>query len=470
MVAWRPVNAQTKQLLRRLPKVDALLRESDVAAIAAPRWAVAEAARRAIDRRRRQILAGEAERPDVTAAEVEAIARDLVRPSLRRVINATGVVLHTNLGRAPLPEAAADRVREIATGYSNLEYDVDGRSRGSRHAHLAGVLRDLTGAEDVAVVNNNAGAVLIALSALAAGREVVVSRGELVEIGGSFRIPDVMRLSGARLVEVGTTNKTHARDYTAAICDDTALLLKVHRSNFDVVGFTAEVELDELVAIGRAHGLPTMIDLGSGALITSADQRAIGLPGEPSVREALATGVDLATFSGDKLLGGPQAGVLAGRAAAISAVRAHPLMRALRPDKMTIAALEATASLYRDGALDQIPAIAMLRAGAEQLRARADAIVARVGEPPAWLAVAVRACDSAVGGGAMPRAALPSWAVALRPRDPDRPGCSAGAIDRKLRARPVPIVGRIADDEVWLDVRTVRDAEVASVADAIRSL
>jgi L-seryl-tRNA(Ser) seleniumtransferase len=467
----RALSTQRKQLLRRLPKVDAVLARPQVQALDAPRWAVVEAVRRAVDRRRRAIIAGESDSVEVTAEDVARVAGELVRPSLRRVINATGVVLHTNLGRAPLGREVMERVVEIATHYSNLEYDVDGRARGSRHGHLVGALLDLTGAEDACVVNNNAGAVMLALAALAAGREVVVSRGELIEIGGSFRIPDVMRMSGARLVEVGATNKTHRRDYEAAITGDTAMLLKVHRSNFQIVGFTVEVELVDMVELARERGVTSMIDLGSGSLLDAADLRAAGLPAEPSVRDTVASGVDLATFSGDKLLGGPQAGVIVGARDAVSAIRSHPMMRALRPDKLTMAGLEVTLSAYRDGrAREAVPTVAMLTAGSRELREKARRLSELAGEPAVWVELEVATCDSAVGGGAMPDAELASWGVALRSREPDRPGCTTGAIDRKLRAAPIPIIGRIVDDRLILDVRTIADDELDAVAEAIRAL
>jgi len=459
------VVAERNALLRQLPKIDDVLRRPDVQAVAAPRWALVEAVRREVDDRRRAILEGSSRAVEVTAEAVARRAAALAGSSLRRVINATGVVLHTNLGRAPLGDEVLARVAELARGYSNLELDVDRGSRGERHGHVARMVCELTGAEDAVAVNNNAGAVMLCLAAVAGGREVVVSRGELIEIGGSFRIPDVMKLSGARLVEVGTTNKTHARDYQAAITADTGLLLKVHRSNFAVVGFTAEVDLDELVALGRERGVPTMMDLGSGCLLEAAELVALGLPAEPGVRATVATGVDLVTFSGDKLLGGPQAGIIAGRRALVAAVKAHPLMRALRPDKLTIAAVEATLAIYRDRRHGDIPALAMLSAPADQLRARADDLVARIGAPPVGLRVAVVSCESAVGGGALPTATLPSWAVALTS---DRAG--ADAIDAGLRGAVPPVLARIADDQVLLDVRTVDPGELDAVAAAVAAL
>jgi L-seryl-tRNA(Ser) seleniumtransferase len=382
------------------------------------------------------------------------------------VINATGVVLHTNLGRAPLADAAREAIDAVAAGYSNLEYDLARGVRGSRHDHLREVLRDLTGAEDAAVVNNNAAATVLGLAALAAGREIIVSRGELIEIGGSFRLPEILALSRGVLVEVGTTNKTHRKDYEQAIGPATGLLLKVHRSNFAIVGFTTEVAVDELAALGRARGVATMVDLGSGALVDRETQRRWGLPDEPTVADAVAAGADLVTFSGDKLLGGPQAGIAVGTSAAIERCRKHPLMRALRPDKLTLAGLAATLALYRDGKRDAIPVPRMLGAPGDQLRAAAGALAAAIGDV-AGLTIAVEPCQSAVGGGAMPTAQLASWAVTLRGAQ----GRSADAIDAGLRGAPVPVVGRIEDGRVWLDVRTIGAAdEVALVAAAVRGL
>lgn len=455
-----------EQLLRKLPKIDELLRRDDIAAVAAPRWAVVEAARRQVDALRKAILAGTSEDVTVEASAVEGLARALSRPSLRRVVNATGVVLHTNLGRAPLADEVMARAAELAHGYSNLEYDIDAGRRGSRHGHIAELVCELVGAEDAVAVNNCAGAVMLGLAAMAHGREVIVSRGELIEIGGSFRIPDVMRLSGARLVEVGTTNKTHPRDYRAAITDDTALLLKVHRSNFAIVGFTVEVEATELVGIGAERGVKTMMDLGSGLLMAAEDLVAMGMPPEPSVRSAVESGLDLVLFSGDKLLGGPQAGILAGKADAVAACRKHPLMRALRPDKLTIAALEATLSLYRDGrARDAVPAVAMLSTPLEALRQRAADLVGRIGDVPEWLTVDLTPCESTVGGGTMPTARLPSWGVGLAGGDTVGPD----ALDARLRAGDVPVIGHIVDDTLVLDVRTMREDELDIVSRAVQA-
>jgi len=440
-----------------LPSVHALA--DDVGEVA-PRWAVVEAARRMIAAAREAITAGRD--GAINAEDVAVLAGQLARPHLRRVINATGVVLHTNLGRAPLSIEARGAIDAAAAGYTNLEYDLDKGERGSRHDHLRALLKTLTGAEDAIAVNNNAAATVLGLAALATNREIIVSRGELIEIGGSFRLPEILALSGGKLVEVGTTNKTHARDYEQAIGPATGLLLKVHRSNFAIVGFTSEVLPDELVAIGRARGIATMIDLGSGMLVDRETQRALGLPEEPTIAEAVASGADLVTFSGDKLLGGPQAGILIGKAAAVERARKHPLMRALRPDKLTLAALEATLAMYRDGQHTSIPTHAMLGRSVEQMRAMADAIVMSLcvdeQHAPGRQDVAIVACVSTVGGGAMPTAELPSVAITL----PER-------YEPRLRAHGTPVIGRVADGRVWLDLRTVADEELFELIAAVQS-
>jgi L-seryl-tRNA(Ser) seleniumtransferase len=461
--------------LARLPKIDAVLGRDEVRALDVPRFALVQAVRELVDELRRRILAGESPGPDLAARDIEQRARALARPSLRPVINATGVVIHTNLGRAPLSQAAIARVCEVAAGYGNLEYDLDAGSRGSRHGHVTTVLRALTGAEDAVVVNNNAAAVMLALAALATGREVVVSRGELVEVGGSFRIPDVMRMSGAELVEVGTTNKTRLSDYAQAVRERTGLLLKVHRSNFAIIGFTEEVDAAELAALGQRAGVPTMVDLGSGLLLEPAELQAMGLPAEPGPRAVIAAGIDLVCFSGDKLLGGPQAGIACGRASIVAKLRAHPLMRALRPDKLTLAALEATLAAYRDrrgpGAGD-VPAVAMLRETEASVRERAEAALARVHALVAAAdhgalraVVALAPCESTVGGGAMPTAKLPSWGLALVPV----PGAGVRATELALdlrRAEP-PVIARIVDDFLVLDLRTVLPQDTEGLLAAV---
>ena len=439
----------------RLPAVHAL---ADEVGEVAPRWAVIEAARRVIATARAVIAAGGEGSANVEAVAV--LAAELARPHLRRVINATGVVLHTNLGRAPLAGEARGAIDAAAAGYTNLEYDLDKGERGSRHDHLRELLRGLTGAEDAIVVNNNAAAMVLALAAMATNREIVVSRGELIEIGGSFPLPEILALSGGKLVEVGTTNKTHARDYENAIGPATGLLLKVHRANFAIVGFTSEVMPADVVAIGRARGIATLVDLGSGMMIDRETQRAWGLPEEPTIAETVASGADLVTFSGDKLLGGPQAGIVVGTAAAIERARKHPLMRALRPDKLTLAGLEATLALYRDGQEGSIPTLAMLSRSPEQVRRMAEAVVASLctdeEHAPSRGDVEVVPCMSTVGGGAMPTAEIPSFALRL----PER-------YEPVLRASAV--IGRVADGRVWLDLRTVSDEELFELIAAVQS-
>ena len=395
------------------------------------------AARAVLERAREEIRAG-ADPGDLRerlAAELAAARR----PALRRVLNATGVLVHTNLGRAPLPEAALERVRETA-GYSNLEYDLSSGSRGSRQDHLAPLLRRLTGAEAALAVNNNAAALLLALAALAEGREVVVSRGELIEIGDGFRIPDVLARSGARLVEVGTTNRTRAADYERAIGPGTALLLRVHQSNFRVVGFAEQPGAAELAAVARRHELPLVDDLGSGALVE--------IEGEPTPAAALAAGADLVCFSGDKLLGGPQAGIVAGRADLVERLRRHPLNRALRPDKLTLAALEGTLALYLDRP-EEVPVLRMLREPAEVVRARAERLAEAVGG-------AVEETVARVGGGALPLADLPSFGCAVEEE-----------LAAALRAHQPPVIAVVRDGRTLLDCRTLTDAEAAEVAAAV---
>ncbi len=446
----------SRALLAGLPAVHELVRAS-TAPDGPPGWAILDAARRTIAKHKAAILRGTAMPAPIDPLEVRTLAAELARASLRRIINATGVVLHTNLGRAPLADAAAEAIRDVARGYSNLEYDLGKGERGSRHDHLRDLLCTLTGAEDGIVVNNNAAATVLGLAALATDREIIVSRGELIEIGGSFRLPEILALSRGILVEVGTTNKTHAKDYARAITERTGLLLKVHRSNFAIVGFTAEVTVEELVTIGGR--IPTMVDLGSGALVSREQQRAWGLPDEPTVREVVASGADLVTFSGDKLLGGPQAGILVGKHAAVERARTHPLMRALRPDKLAIAGLAATLALYRDAAFDQIPTLAMLGRPAAAVREDARRLADGLGTL-AGVTVAVEPCTSTVGGGAMPTAAIPSFAVTL--------AGDVSAIEAALRR--ANIVARVAADRVWLDVRTVAPDEHGAIIDALVGL
>ena len=398
-----------------------------------------------------------AERIEAGAAERLGAA---LAPSLTAVINATGVIVHTNLGRAPLAPAAIARVGEVARGYSNLEYDLTAGRRGSRAVHASALLARLTGAEAAVVVNNNAAAVLLVLAALAAGREVIISRGELVEIGGGFRIPDVLRQSGATLREVGTTNRTRIADYAAAIGDRTAVILRVHPSNFRIEGFTERPELGEVAALGARFDVPVVEDLGSGLLASIP-----GTAGEPTVRASIEAGVDACTFSGDKLIGGPQAGIVAGRRAVIDRLRSHPLMRALRVDKLTYAALEATLLEHAAGrAADTVPVARMIATPVADLEARAEALRARLAALPG-LAVWVQATEAAIGGGSTPGVTLPSRAVAL---ELDRK--TAADLAAALRDGRPAVVGRVADGRLVLDLRTVDPALDDALADAVASL
>ena len=417
--------------LRDLPSVDELARQSDDPL-------AVEAARQVVARARERIQAGDD--PGDLAAQLQAELSTARAPRLCRVINATGVIVHTNLGRAPLAEAALERVREIGRGYSNLEYDVAAGGRGSRQDHVAGILRRVTGAEAALVVNNNAAAVMLALAALAEGREVLVSRGELIEIGDGFRIPDVLERSGARLREVGTTNRTRAADYETAIGPETAVLLRVHQSNFRVVGFTAQPSLRELGDVARSHGLSLVDDLGSGALIDIGD--------EPTARASLAAGADLVCFSGDKLLGGPQAGIIVGRADLVEKLRRHPLQRALRADKLTLAALEGTLTVAID-APDEIPVLRMLLEPPQAVRTRAAHLANLVGGD-------VEETVARAGGGSLPLTELQSFACAVEEE-----------LAVKLRAGNPPVIAVVRDGRTLLDCRTLTDDEAEEVAEAV---
>jgi L-seryl-tRNA(Ser) seleniumtransferase len=425
--------------LRDLPSVDRLLRDEVLAG--APRPLAAAAARAALEQARETIRAG-GEPGDVVAAARAELAR-LASPALRRVINATGVIVHTNLGRAPLAPAALARAVDVAAAYSNLELDLGSGTRGSRQDHVADALRRLTGAEAALVVNNNAAAVLLALSALADGREVVVSRGELVEIGDGFRIPDVLARSGASLIEVGTTNRTRAADYGRAIGPDTALLLRVHQSNFRIVGFTERATTEELAAVAHQAGVWLVDDLGSGSLADVGD--------EPTVASSLAAGADLVSFSGDKLLGGPQAGIVVGRAELVTRLRNHPLQRALRADKLTLAALEGTLALHEDPerARREIPVLRMLDDPVENVRERAERLAGLVGGE-------VEETVARVGGGALPLTELPSAACAIEE-----------ALAVPLRLGDPPVLGLVRDGRLLLDARTLVDTEVDEAARAV---
>ncbi|MEA5075655.1 MAG: L-seryl-tRNA(Sec) selenium transferase [Coriobacteriia bacterium] len=461
----------TNTLLRTLPKVDELLKRDDVAALDVThgRTLTHEALRESREATRAAIRAGELAEVSADAIAAEAAARLVAkaRRSLRRVINATGIVVHTNLGRSPLADAAVDAVAEVARGYSTLEYDVPSGERGSRHVHVEELICRLTGAEAAIAVNNNASAVLMGLAALSRRKEAIVSRGQLVEIGGSFRIPDIMRESGARMVEVGTTNKTHLSDYENAITPRTGLLLKVHTSNYRVVGFTEEVSSEDLVTLGGKHGIPVFEDQGSGVLI---DLARFGLPGEPTIGAAIAAGVDLVSASGDKLLGGPQAGILAGKAEVIAKLKKHPLARCVRLDKMTLAALEVTLRLYldEDRLLAEIPTLRMLTLRAEEIEARAGTLATAISDACGdTLGVSTGSDISRAGGGALPMKDIPTTVVALEPR-----GLSAAALEERLRLGEPAVIVRIKDGRVLLDPRTLRTDEepdvVAALAAAMR--
>jgi len=459
-------------MFRMIPAVDRLLDvlSANEGLSGHPRSLVLRAINETLDEMRRKIE-GDAI-GDLSELGIESISgmivkrlESLARPSLRRVINATGVVIHTNLGRSILADRVLERLMSIGGGYSNLEYDIEEGKRGSRHSHVEGILKELTGAEAAMAVNNNAAAVLIALETLAKGREVIISRGELVEIGGSFRIPDVMKKSGAKMVEIGTTNKTHERDYEGAIGPDTALILKVHRSNFHILGFTEEVETLQLAELGRRHGLPVMEDLGSGCLV---DLSRYGLKKEVTVRDALANGADIVTFSGDKLLGGPQAGIIVGRKDLVDLIKKNQLARALRIDKLSLVALEETLKIYRDErtALEEIPVLRMICRDYDSLRKKAGRLYRMIGRP-ATKAFSISQVDgdSKAGGGALPLMNMPTRLLRLFPM-----GMSARSMDEWLKACDPPIIARVEKDSILMDVRTVMDDELRTVAQAIKRL
>jgi len=447
--------ANAPDQLKQLPSIDKLLHQPLLINSTAPHCLVVEAAQEAVNYWRQQILDQKVDQEQVI--DITLISQDTVQrlhhkmlPSLRQVINATGTLLHTNLGRAPLSSAALQAVNDVASSYSNLELNLETGKRGHRYSHVDELLCRLTGAEAAAVVNNNAGAVLLALTALAQGDEAVVSRGELVEIGGAFRVPDVMAAGGVILREVGTTNKTHLRDYEQAINDNTGLLLKIHTSNYRIVGFTAAVTAAEMVELGQRHKIPVMEDLGSGMLF---DLSQFGLPKEPTVSEGVAAGIDVLTFSGDKLLGGPQAGIIVGKKWAIDKIRHHPLARALRIDKLTLAALETTLSHYLDKqqAIDQIPVLRMLNMPGDELTQRSQLFMEQL-QPLIGSCCHMEIIEenSCVGGGALPITELPGVALALTPKQitPDQ-------LAKQLRHSAQPVVARIQDNRLIINLRTV---------------
>lgn len=441
--------------LSDLPSIDALLRASAGLQAQYGHAQTVRALREVVETARQAALAG-SPIPDAASLVGRAaamLARD-AQPTLRPVINATGVIVHTNLGRAPLSAEALDAIRAVGGGYSTLEYDLEPGQRGKRDRHIERILRDVTGAEAGMVVNNNASGVLLALTALAAGREAIISRGQLVEIGGAFRVPDVMQQSGARMVEIGTTNRTHLGDYAAAITADSAAIVRAHASNFKVIGFTESVPLAELAALAHERGLWLLDDIGSGTLI---DTTPFGLAPEPRVQDSLAAGADLVMFSGDKLLGGPQAGIIVGRADLIDRLKRHPLARAIRADKLCLAGLSATLEHYRRGeALERVPVWRMIGASPDAIRARAERWAAAVGGD-------VIPSESTVGGGSLPGETLPTWALSPRV---DAPNAAAA----RLRAHDPPVIARVAQDRLLLDPRTVLPEQDADLLAALKEL
>ncbi|MCF6096624.1 L-seryl-tRNA(Sec) selenium transferase [Thermovorax subterraneus] len=466
---------EKREVLSKLPKVSELMEEDSIKLLEQQygRQPVLRAVREGIEEVRhlieRSLEMGFEIQADEEYLKREALERTVKLASrygsysLKKVINATGVVLHTNLGRAPLPEEALRNIVDVARGYSNLEFDLEEGKRGERYDHVRGLLCDITGAEDAVVVNNNAGAVLLSLSALASGKEVVISRGQLVEIGGSFRVPDVMTQSGATLVEVGTTNKTRIADYERAINDNTALLLKVHTSNFKFVGFWSEVKIEELKSLGLKYGIPVMEDLGSGVLV---DLAKFGLPHEPTVQSSVKAGADIVTFSGDKLLGGPQAGIILGKKEYIEKIKRHPLTRALRIDKLTLSALEAVLKIYRNEDYDKIPVLKMLLKSPEDMEKNAKKLAEYLKKVVRDKGtVEIFDDTSAVGGGSLPGVELPTKVVAVTIRT-----LSPDDLAKRLRSGRIPIIGRIKKDKFLLDIRTLSEEDLRVIPEMVGSV
>ncbi len=473
MAARKEIEDRRKELLRGLPKIDEILlilqKRAEIAGFA--REIVRTACRDVVESLRSEILRG----VDLSSFRIPAIKEaaetvasrieEMRRRRLRKVINATGIIIHTNLGRAPLCRDAIARIEEVGAGYSNLEFDLERGCRGLRYDHVGDLLCSLTGSEDALVVNNNAAAVLLVLNTLARNREAVVSRGELIEIGGEFRIPDVMERSGAHLREVGTTNRTHLSDYEGACSDQTALILKVHTSNYRIVGFTEEVGLADLAGLAKKRGIPVMSDLGSGCLV---DLTSYGLEHEPTVQEVLAEGADVVTFSGDKLLGGPQSGVILGRKDLLGRMKKNPLTRALRIDKFTLAALEATLIQYlrpRE-ACEVLPVLRALTEPVEAVALRAKKLARRLRKicPPS-LTFAVKKGTSLAGGGSLPTREIPTSLVAVRSTI-----FGVNELEKRLRRLKVPIVARISDDELLMDLRTISEEEFPALIQGLASI
>ncbi len=463
-----------KDILRRIPKIDEVLQQQPLFDFFEEKGTafVTDAARSVIDSLRKEILALGDEALDafdverLTHSKVAEAVIDLIdeedKNNLIPAINATGTILHTNLGRAPLCKSAVENVARVSKSYSNLEYDVKAGKRGSRHDIVSQLIVELTGADDAMLVNNNASATMIVLSAMAAGKECIVSRGELVEIGGAFRIPDIMEQSGATLREVGTTNKTKISDYENAINENTGALMKVHKSNYDIVGFTEEATLEQLVELGKKYELPVIYDMGNGLML---DMSAYGVD-EPNVPASLATGIDVMLFSGDKLLGGPQGGIIVGRDEYIKKMKKHPLARAIRVDKMTFAAMEETLKKYRDEsvALRDIPILSMISASADSLKSKAEKLAELVREEcgDCFNIEIVDVLDQ-IGGGSAPSVRLPGYAVAINSDEG-----TTKSLERRLRKYELPVIARIQHDQLLLCVRTIADDELAHVAKALK--
>ncbi|MBP7072082.1 MAG: L-seryl-tRNA(Sec) selenium transferase [Clostridia bacterium] len=459
-----------KSILSSIPSVDELMKDKELERLAVlySRTAVVEGIREYLGEYRKYVMSAKKDEEldavngsDIMKGIIEKI-HNMMRNNLVNVVNATGVVLHTNLGRSPLSSRLKDTLWNIASRYSNLEMDLEAGERGSRYSHVEELICKLTGAEAAMAVNNNAAAVMLVLSTMAKGREVVVSRGQLVEIGGSFRVPDVMKQSGAALVEVGTTNKTHLEDYESAVNENTAALMKVHTSNYRILGFTSQVESEELVVLGRKLGLPVIEDLGSGLLMELTEY---GLPYEPTVQQAVKAGMDVVTFSGDKMLGGPQAGIIVGKREYIDKMKKNPLTRAMRIDKLTLAALEGTLKLYTDKelALAEIPVLRMLTYDGEELGKKARRLGVRLKKSIGDMAaIGIEDEFSEVGGGSMPLHKMPTKVVAIKPK-----AVSLTGLEEKLRAYKTPVIARIARDRLLLDIRTIMDDEYKVVENAM---
>lgn len=458
---------EKQKLLQELPSVDEILKSPDGIrwCEAYPRRFVLKATREIIEIRRKEIIEVSSSdiSPEGMAKDIEAKIQKLSAFSLQPLINATGIVIHTNLGRSILSEKILENVKKVSESYSNLEYNLEEGKRGKRYAHITGLLREITGAESALIVNNNAAAVFLSLSTLAKGKEVIVSRGELVEIGGSFRIPDVMASSGAILREVGATNKTHLKDYKNAINENTGLILKVHQSNFRITGFTEDVSIEELKKLSEKHNIPLMYDLGSGCMI---DLRPYGIHSEPSVQEIVKSGADIITFSGDKLLGGPQGGVIVGRKELLERMQKNPLTRAVRIDKLTLAAFEATLMEYVDieKAVENIPTLNMLLQKPETIKERARRIASGIKRHVKNAEVEVVSDKSKAGGGSLPEMEFPTYAVSIKPAS-----ISVNELEERLRKGTPPIVARIKDDALLLDARTVRSGEIDELVKCVKT-